>query len=86
MSGMLTHRVLALLELSPSLLEQFGLPGTVLKVNALWQGPPLSREGLHEVCRLVWQTHQERLGVTARQPPVEPGVTFTVGPRREPVL
>jgi hypothetical protein len=82
----LTRRVLAFLELSPDSLERLGLPGTVLKVNHLWEGPPLSREKLQEVCRVVWQTHQARLAVMGQPELNEPAITFGVLVSREPVL
>ena len=82
----LTRRVLAFLELSPDSLEQLGLPGTVLRVNQVWQGPPLSREKLHEVCRVVWQTHRERLAVIGQpDDPPEPDADFGVLVWREPM-
>jgi hypothetical protein len=82
----LTRRVLAFLELSPDSLQRLGLPGAVLKVNGLWEGPPLSREKLREVCRIVWQTHQERLAVLGKPELSEPAVTFGVLVSREPIL
>jgi hypothetical protein len=87
MSPTLTRRVLAFLELNPASLDVLGLPGTVLSVHNMGQGPPLSREKLHEVCRIVWQTHQERLaGSGTLDESAKQDVAFGVLLEREPML